>query len=784
MNPASQPGLKPGLTPGFLAVVRRECAWLFHDRVALLLIFGVPLFAFVVLTAVFSHPVIRHLGVSVVDEDRSDASRALVEYVAASPSLQIVGRSGTLSSAVQDIRSGKAISAIYVPSNFERDLKAGRRPQVVGFYNQQFLTAAGIASSGLSDTLSAAAAVAAPAKHAAPAPASIGTLPGETIALVNPQKNYAQFLLRALLPMIIHVVITLAAGYSVGSEFRRRDARAWLESAGGDPVVALVGKLAPLFGIFVLIMLAEPFFLEGVLEIPFHGDVPLMVAAGSLLIIAHLALGALLQLVAGDLATGLGFAGLFVSPAFGYAGVGFPTIGMNAFAQVWSAILPLRWYMAILLGQAARGLPVADSAFPFAALAGLTLLYGSLALLRMASLTRKGRFATVASPEQVETSGTPRGVGGAFAAEWRRVLGMRSAFSLLFLAPLVYGIYYPQPYLNQILRKLPIAVVDNDLSDLSRQIVETLDASGALSVAVRAPTLADARAAIDRRKAFAAVEIPPGAERDMLKGLTVHIPIYADATYLFIFRSTASGVAAALNTLTSDLVSRGARSDGSLVKAKLASLSPADVLLQPIFNPVGGYASYIVPAAFILILQQTLLIGAAMLTRTALAQGGGAFAGVFGRGIAHLTIYLPAVALYLIVLPRFYGFSTLGHLPELFALATVFLLATSFMGQAVGAWFTRPENATLLLLATSLPQFFTMGFAWPREAVPETAQALGRIFPADFAIDGLVRINQLGASIWEVSHDWLGLWCLAPIYFVLAVISALAVKRRHAHAQG
>jgi hypothetical protein len=53
------------------------------------------------------------------------------------------------------------------------------------------------------DALSAAAAVAAPAKRAAPAPASIGTLAAETIALVNPQKNYAQFLLRALLPTII-----------------------------------------------------------------------------------------------------------------------------------------------------------------------------------------------------------------------------------------------------------------------------------------------------------------------------------------------------------------------------------------------------------------------------------------------------------------------------------------------------------------------------------------------------------------------------------------------------
>jgi ABC-2 type transport system permease protein len=484
------------------------------------------------------------------------------------------------------------------------------------------------------------------------------------------------------------------------------------------------------------------------------------------------------------LATGLGLTGLFVSPAFGYAGVGFPTIGMNAFAQVWSTILPLRWYMSVLLGQAARGLPVSESARPFAMLAGLALLFGSLALLRMASLKRKGWFETTRSTDQPEIIQTSRGIGGAFMAEWRRILGARSAFSVLVLASLIYGIYYPQPYLNQILRKLPIAVVDTDLSDISRQIVETLDASGALSVTVRARTLAEARTAIDRGQAFAAVEIPADTERDVLKGITAHIPIYADATYLFIFRSTASGVATALGALTSDLVSRGARSDGSLVKAKLASLSPADVLLQPIFNPVGGYASYVVPAAFLLILQQTLLIGAAMLTGGALASAGGAFAGVLGRGVAHLTIYLPVLALYLIVLPRIYGFSTLGHLPQLLALASVFLLATSFMGQAIGAWFTRPENATLLLLATSLPQFFTAGFAWPREAIPDAVKALGRIFPADSAIDGLVRINQLGASIWEVAHDWLGLWCLMLAYFTLAVISAFAVKRGQVNARG
>jgi ABC-2 type transport system permease protein len=732
-----------------------------------------------VLAAVFSHPVIRELGVVVVDADRSETSRAFAEEVAASSGLSIVKRAGDLASAARAIRSGDAIGAVYVPADFERDLKAERRPQVVAFYNQQFLTAAGIASSGLGDSLNAAAKRA--VVPAAPKASPIGSLVAETMVLVNPQRNYAQFLLRTLLPMVLHVIITLAAGYAVGSEFRRRSMRTWLACAGGNPIVALAGKLAPLFGIFFVIMLSVPLILEGLLGISFKGDVPMIVVAASLLIVGYLALGALVQLLVGNLAIGLGLTGLVVSPAFGYAGVGFPTFGMNAFAQAWGAILPVRWYMAVLLGQAARGLPLSESARPFAALATLAVLYSLLALLRLRSVARSVT-RNAPAPAPAAPPAAPHSLGGAFVAEWRRVLAIPGAFILLVVAPLVYGVFYPQPYLNQILRKIPIAVVDNDLSELSRRIVQTLDASGAVKVAIRADTLPQARAALDRGEVFAVVGIPPETERDTLKGTTVHIPVYADATYLFIFRTLGNGIAVAINTLSSELAAGGARTDGSLVKATLASVSPADILLQPIFNPVGGYGSYIVPAAFVLILQQLLLVGASLLTVVALAQpAGGAFASVLGRGVAHLTIYLPALVLYLIVLPRFFGFSTLGQPLQLFALASLFVLATSFMGQAAGAWFKNPETPTLIFLGISIPQLFLTGFSWPREAIPKSVQAAGYIFPSDFAIDGIVRINQLGASLWEVLRDWRGLWCLAVIYFALAVMSAFLVKRRQAH---
>ena len=292
------------------------------------------------------------------------------------------------------------VNTIYAASRFHRQ--------------QQFLTAAGVASAGLSDGLSAAATNA--AERAAPKAARIGSLVPETIALTNPGRNYAQFLLRTLLPMVLHVIITLAAGYSVGSEFRRRSMRDWLASAGGKPLIALAGKLAPLFAIFFLIMLLVPLILEGMFEIPFKGNTAMMIAAGSLLIIGYLAVGALLPLLVRDLPTGLGLIGLIVSPAFGFVGVGFPILAMNTFSIAWGAILPLRWYMPVLLGQAAHGLPLQDSALPFAVLAGLAVLYALLALLALRAITA-GMSHDRPQPELAPPAAAPRSVIEAFTAD-------------------------------------------------------------------------------------------------------------------------------------------------------------------------------------------------------------------------------------------------------------------------------------------------------------------------------------------------------------------------------
>ena len=91
---------------------------------------------------------------------------------------------------------------------------------------------------------------------------------------------------------------------------------------------------------------------------------------------------------------------------------------------------------------------------------------------------------------------------------------------------------------------------------------------------------------------------------------------------------------------------------------------------------------------------------------------------------------------------------------------------------ATGAMFL----AAVLLKLNPRNAILVIGSAYAVVAV------LGFMTSGDHLL-GLVRINQLGADIWEVAHDWHVLWGLAVAYFLLAVISALAVKRGQRHAQ-
>jgi len=225
------------------------------------------------------------------------------------------------------------------------------------------------------------------------------------------------------------------------------------------------------------------------------------------------------------------------------------------------------------------------------------------------------------------------------------VLGARSAVQPLVWLP-IYGIYsaaLSQPNPSPASRR----VVDNDLRNSAAGVVETWTRAEHERRGSR-PNTCEARTASDRGQAFVAVESPPNTERDVSKASTPHSRLRGCHLPVHI-QIDARGVATAVGEVDFRLVRGAPRLRWKPCEGKLASLSPADVQLQPLSTRWAAMRATSVTAAFVMIAANPSR-SVRDETGTALARRRRRLGRCVGAAYAHLTIYLPALALYLIVL--------------------------------------------------------------------------------------------------------------------------------------
>lgn len=374
----------------------------------------------------------------------------------------------------------------------------------------------------------------------------------------------------------------------------------------------------------------------------------------------------------------------------------------------------------------------------------------------------------------------------AWGAEYRGIFTDAGVVLLLVGSVVFYSFFYPLPYLNEVVRDIPVAVVDADNSQLSRKLVRMLDAAESIAVTERPADFAAAQNDFWGREVFGVVVIPEDFSRDILSGGQARIAVYADAGYFFVYRQTLTGALQAAGTLSAQIEIRRLTAQGVNLERAMALRDPVPALMRPLFNPSGGYASYVVPAVFILVLQQTLLIGIGMRYGTDREFGtpgkerAGVLAALLGKAGAYLSIYLVHAAYYLAIIPRLYTFPYHGNPLALLLFTLPFLLAVIFLGQTIALFFPRRETSMMVLVFTSLPILFLAGFSWPAETLPAGLRYLGLLVPSTAGIEGLLKLNQMGATLYDVRFYWGVLWALAAVYFIPAFFSARTLHRvRH-----
>lgn len=384
------------------------------------------------------------------------------------------------------------------------------------------------------------------------------------------------------------------------------------------------------------------------------------------------------------------------------------------------------------------------------------------------------------------------GLFAVFRGEFRRMFTLRPAFSVLIAAVLVYAVFYPQPYLNEALREVPIALVDLDGTVSSREFARRIEATSDVAVAMVLPDLVNAERQVFARTIFGILLIPKDFERDLLHGRSAPVALYADASYFLMYQRIAGGVSGVARSFGAEVETARLIEVGLDPAQAAAAADPMPLTAVPLFNPQGGYATYLLPAALVLILQQTLLIGTGLLGTSpgadlrprglspgaaAAALPGPPLTVVAGKLLAYLALEAAIVPFYLVVLPYFYGLPRLGSLLAILAVSVPFVLSVGALGLVVATIFRTPLAVQLATAAIGLPFFFVAGFSWPSEAMPAGIRFVALLVPSTSAIDALVRVGQLGAPVSGVRSQVLILCGLAVLYGCLAVVQEARKSR-------
>lgn len=347
--------------------------------------------------------------------------------------------------------------------------------------------------------------------------------------------------------------------------------------------------------------------------------------------------------------------------------------------------------------------------------------------------------------------------------ELRSLLADRAVLLTLFGGILFYAWLYPLPYAQQVARSLPILVVDEDNSVLSRRLAFMADATPQLVLVGQAATLREAEARIRQGEARGLLLIPQHFYRDVRLGRSVTLSLAGDGAYYLIYGAIAEGLSSAAATLGAlvRIQRLSAEGGGPMV---LQHWSPFSLQMQPVFNPTLGYQQYVVPAVFLFILQQTLLIGLGLRGVSEREQGLRRRGQGRVRLLLFMLLYLIFFMFYFGPCMAYYGLSRDAQPWQLLAFVLPFFLAAGLLGLLLGGVTARREMVTPMVILSSLPLLFASGFIWPTEMLPGPLQVVMSLLPTMPGINGLLRLNTMGADWSAVNGLWWQLWAQVITY--------------------
>ncbi len=365
-----------------------------------------------------------------------------------------------------------------------------------------------------------------------------------------------------------------------------------------------------------------------------------------------------------------------------------------------------------------------------------------------------------------------------FWEEMRGVFHDQGVFIFVLLVPLLYPLVYSYIYSKEVVREVPVVAVDEERSALSRDYLRRVDATPDVDIVAQCIDIEEARLALKFRDAYGVIYIPKDFSRNLAAGEQTKVTLFCDMSGLLYYKSI---------VIANTAVSLAMNKEIKIARSGVTTVQQGEQLAYPIeyqevglFNPATGFASFLLPAVLILLLQQTMLLGVGM-SAGSMREGNkfrdliplnrhyeGTLRILLGKGLAYFLLYLLVSLYVLCAVPRMFNLVQMPDPLTLLGFVIPYLLSCVFFSLSASVFIKNRETCMMLFVFTSVPLLFLSGISWPSASISTFWRYVSYAFPSTFGINGFVKINSMGATFPEVRTEYIALWIQCGGYFILS----------------
>ena len=744
----------------------------------------VPVFWCLAVVAVFATGLMRNIPVGLVDYDNSAESRDLIRSLDAVASVDFVNYENP-QAATADLATGNIYALFVIGHNWSEKTSGSRSDSALElFLNKSYYAIATTVETDLKLALSqiqigqmleAASVV---GGGFAGNKERLAVLDADILIAGNPALNFKAYLLTTILPGVLALGAILTCVGSLTREWRLKTVHQVVDTYS-HLTGFLLGRMSFWLVLYSLMGLAYLAWFTGWEGWGVQGSLAAW-ALGIVLFFASMPALAMLYtslspswIIAMSVAIGT------TAPIFPFTGFSFPLDSMDAAAQLLAQFLPLTWYLRLHSSQWVLGSELSHTIYLLSMLSLFVIIPAAVGLTLMPRRMRKWAQKEREAQPVIDL---PEPVG--FWETVRTVLARgaltKDTFVIFVIAVAFYLLFYAWPYAAQNVTSIQTAVVDLDRSAASRAMIERIKSVAMINVVAIGTDRAEGESLYKTEKVAAVITIPENFEENLLAGKHTSVALTANGAFPVKSRSVMAGLMGVVGETTAasmalNLVRAGAPLE-TLKKLQTAPVAFADVNL---YNPLSGYASYIVAAVMPIIIQAVMFVSIVMSLGGWLASANppsvlrAVCRNVRGFAALYVAFWLFSLMWLAYALgPDFviFDFASMQNPGGTLLMAAIFGAAVVSFGLAFTFAMGTNAYGAQFFVVISAPALFLSGVVHPLFDMTPPALVLRLLLPSTSGINGLVAVSQNGAPLYAVTVHIAHLLLLTVAYGVLAFI--------------